>query len=106
MIQNDQKWFKTIKNDQKWFKTIKMIQNDKKWFKTIKNDLKWPKVTQYDQKWFIFFKECAVDDDDQPEDYLKSSRLRPSTSPQRTPSSDSTQRGFSSLGNFHLLTST
>ena len=46
----------------------------------------------------FFFAECAVDDDDyQPEDYLKSSRLRPSTSPQRTPSSDSTQRGFSSL---------
>ena len=42
--------------------------------------------------------ECAADDHHQPEeDYLKTSRLRPSSSPQRTPSSDSTQRGFSSL---------
>ena len=72
----------------------------------IQNDQKWHKMMQNISKWSIFFKECAVDDDDQPEDYLKSSRLRPSTSPQRTPSSDSTQRGFSSLGNFHLLTST
>ena len=83
-----------------------MIQNDQKWHKMTQNDAKWCKMMQNISKWSIFFKECAVDDDDQPEDYLKSSRLRPSTSPQRTPSSDSTQRGFSSLGNFHLLTST
>ena len=37
-----------------------------------------------------------MDDSSQPEEYLKTSRLRP-TSPMRTPSSDSTQRGFSSL---------
>ena len=94
------------KFDSKWSKMTKNDSKRSKWFKTIKNDTKWSKMTKNDQKWFIFFKECAVDDDDQPEDYLKSSRLRPSTSPQRTPSSDSTQRGFSSLGNFHLLTST